>query len=182
MNKDYSNVEPEITSFVYGDPSHDGHGWWSEFYIRTNLKRIDFETINNSMGPYFGFTLGQIVKRDPENENHIISYGHSEEYPIIFDTYMEDKLKMKDFKSLSEKGFKFSNEYTQQYYELAIKNNTPDNEYVNSGQIYCTDFEDIVKFVVNYMVRALEMKNVIFEEVQLNSVGLIGAGYGIFTS
>lgn len=99
--------EPVITEFCYGDAGHDGHGWHSNFFINTNLEDSDFELINNSMGPYFGFTIGEIIERDPNDEKHILSIKRSKEYPMILGEYQENKLKVKDFKSLLKKALSF---------------------------------------------------------------------------
>lgn len=172
--------EPVITEFCYGDASHDGHGWHSNFFIYTNLEDSDFEFINNSMGPYFGFTIGAIIERDPNDKKNILSIKRSNEYPMIVSEYQENKLKMKDFKSLFEKGFKFSFSYTEDEYEKALENGVSDNDYPEYGDIYCDEFEDIVKFVVRYMIEKLNMENVVFEDAKVPCVGMFGSGYGIF--
>lgn len=172
--------EPVITEFCYGDAGHDGHGWHSNFFINTNLEDSDFEFINNSMGPYFGFTLGAIVERDPNDKKQILSIKHSKEYPMIVGEYQENKLKIKNFKSLFEKGFKFSFSYTEDEYEKALKNGVSDNDYPKYGDIYCDEFEDIVKFVVRYMIEKLNMENAVFEDAEIPCVGMFGSGYGIF--
>ena len=172
--------EPVITEFCYGDASHDGHGWHSNFFIYTNLEDSDFEFINNSMGPYFGFTIGEIIERDPNDKKHVLSIKCSDEYPMIVSEYQENKLKMKDFKSLFEKGFKFSFSYTEDEYEKALENGVSDNDYPEYGDIYCDEFEDIVKFVVRYMIEKLNMENAVFEDAKVPCVGMFGSGYGIF--
>ena len=172
--------EPVITEFCYGDAGHDGHGWHSNFFINTNLEDSDFEFINNSMGPYFGFTLGAIVERDPNDKKQILSIKRSKEYPMILGEYQENKLKIKNFKSLFEKGFKFSFSYTEDEYEKALKNGVSDNDYPEYGDIYCDEFEDIVKFVVRYMIEKLNMENAVFEDAEIPCVGMFGSGYGIF--
>lgn len=172
--------EPVITEFCYGDASHDGHGWHSNFFIYTNLEDSDFEFINNSMGPYFGFTIGEIIERDPNDKKHVLSIKCSDEYPMIVSEYQENKLKMKDFKSLFEKGFKFSFSYTEDEYEKALKNGLPNDDSPENGDIYCDEFEDIVKFVVRYMIEKLNMENAVFEDAKVPCVGMFGSGYGIF--
>lgn len=164
--------EPRIIRWIYGDPSDDGHGKWGEFFWNTTLEDEDLVKINDNMGPVFGFVL---FKRWDNNKKERCPVGYDE----IFADYEENKLKAGIFRKLASLGFKFSSEFSNADYDLGKIKDLPDDEYVEDGDLYYEDYEEILLFVINYMVNKLGMKGFTLEKSDVDAF-MYGGGYGLF--
>lgn len=164
--------EPRIIRWIYGDHHDDGHGKWDEFFWNTTLEDKDLDKINDNMGPVFGFVL---YRKWNNRKKEYSPAGYDE----IFADYEENKLKAGIFRKLAFLGFKFSSEFSNTDYDLEKIKDLPDDEYVEDGHLYYEEYEDILLFVINYMVNKLGMKGFTLEKSDVDAF-THGGGYGLF--